>query len=351
MKSVNFGILGCGFIGRIHLKSLMNIESAGITAVCDLNPSVLQRFGELSGLSKDKLHMDYRRLLEDSSIDAVIVGLPNRLHASVTIEALEEGKHVFCEKPMATNFHEAKAMIDAATKTGNKLFVGLASRFGVGNQILKMHVDNGELGEVYYAKCSATRRSGIPGWGSWFTRKIDAGAGPIYDIGVHILDLAFWLISNFRPASVYASKYAKFGPNKFGLGSWGTPELNGYFDVEDLATAMIKMENDASVFFEASWASHIPKEVFNVMLVGEKAGLDIDLSTIFSTEMGSQVDKKIRFEDKDRYLAEMNHFINCILKDEEPLTKPEEMLGLQKTLDMILKSSTENRVVTASEIQ
>jgi len=328
LREVGVGVIGCGGIGLHHLKRLLEIDSARVVAGCDVNPSALERFGSEAGLPKSGLHEDYGQLLKQDDVDAVVVCLPNRLHSTVTVEAFEAGKHVYCEKPMAVNLSEARG--DA--------------------QALKRHVDEGELGEIYYANCGWLRRSGIPGWGSWFTRRGDAGAGPIYDIGVHVLDLTLWLMSNFEPAAVFASSYAKFGPEKRGLSSWGTPELGGHFDVEDLATALLKMRDGASVSFEVSWASHIEKPRRRLKLMGEKAGLDLESMTIYSTECGGHVDKKVHFEEVDPYLVAMSHFVDCILEDEEPLTRPEEMLGLQRALDMILKSSTEDRVVSVEEV-
>ncbi len=350
MKIVGFGVIGCGSIGLYHLKRLLQMESAKVVAACDLNPQALERFGEESGLPKTSLYSDYRGLLERDDVDAVVVSLPNVLHSTVTVKAFEAGRHVYCEKPMAVNLSEARRMVKASERSGCKLLIGLQNRFRGASRALKPLVDGGELGEVYYARCGWIRRSGIPGWGSWFTRRSDAGAGPIYDIGVHALDLALWLMSNFEPEAAYASSYAKFGPERKGLGGWGTHKQEGVFDVEDLAVALLRMRNGASVSLEVSWASHIAKSNFYLNLLGNRAGLDFEASTIYTTEDSEHVDRKVDFEEVDPYLAAFTHFVECILEDEEPLTEPEEMLGLQRALDMILRSSSENRVVTAGEV-
>ncbi|UCD45998.1 MAG: Gfo/Idh/MocA family oxidoreductase [Candidatus Bathyarchaeota archaeon] len=350
MREVGVGVIGCGSIGLHHLKRLLELSSARVVAGCDVNPQALESFGVEAGLPKKSLHREYGRLLRQDDVEAVVVCLPNRLHSTVTVEAFEAGKHIYCEKPMAVNLSEATRMVEAAKRSGGKLLIGLQSRFRGDVQALKRHAADGELGEVYYAKCGWIRRSGVPGWGSWFTRKKDAGAGPIYDIGVHVLDLTLWLMSNFEPAAAYATSYAKFGPEKRGLSGWGKPEPEGYFDVEDLATALLKMGNGASVSFEVSWASHIKEPRRTVTLMGEKAGLDLESMTIYTTEEGGHVDKKIHFDEVDPYLVAMSHFVECILEDGEPLTRPEEMLGLQRALDMILKSSQEGGVVSSDEV-
>jgi predicted dehydrogenase len=336
---------------QFYLPQLLKLDTAEVVAACDLNSQSLQSVGEQAGLSRNQLFEDFRQLLLRDNVDAVLVCVPNRYHAPVTIAAFEAGKHVFCEKPMALNYSEAQLMIHAAEKNARKLLIGLNSRFEGNSQMLKRHVDNNELGAIYYAKCGFLRRSGIPGWGSWFTKQAIAGSGAVFDIGVHVLDLAFWLMSNFQPATAYASSYAKFGPAKRGLGDWAKPEPEGYFDVEELASALLKMENGATVFFEASWASHIAKDVFYATLMGDKAGLDLESTSIFTTELEGLSDKKLMYEQTDPYSTELKHFINCIVTDEDPITRPEEMLGLQKALDMILLSCRENRVVSANEVE
>jgi predicted dehydrogenase len=247
---------------------------------------------------------------------------------------------------MATNLDDAKAMIDASRRNDKKLLIGLTRRFKGDSQRMKEVVDSGELGEIYYTKCGWMRRNGIPGWGSWFTREKDAGAGPIYDIGVHTLDLAFWLASNFEPMKVLASKYTRFGNKQKGLGDWGIPNYEGYYDVEDLASALIKMKNGATVAFDVSWAANIEKSEFSVKLMGDKGGLDLEKMTVYTPEN----DRKLKHVEADPYYREMSHFIDCIINDREPVTKPNEMLALQKTLDMILLSSREDRIVDANEI-
>jgi len=348
--SVGFGIIGCGGIGLSHLKRLLQMDEAEVKAGCDVNLTSLATFGERTGLPKSSLYRDYRELLMRDDIEAVLVCLPNRLHSPVTVEAFEAGKHVYCEKPMATSLAEAQAMVDAAERSGGKLMVGVQSRFRGDAQALKRRIDTGVLGEVYYAKCAWMRRSGLPGWGSWFTTKEDAGAGPIYDIGVHVLDLTLWLMGNFRPTSAYASSYAMFGPTRRGLSGWGTHHPEGVFDVEDLSTALLRMEGGASVAFEVSWVSHIEKPRIAVELMGADGGLSLEKATIYTTEEGSHVDSKVHSDEVDMYLASLEHFVDCIQEDGEPMTRPNEMLGLQRALDMILKSATEERLVTADEV-
>lgn len=344
MKRLSIGVIGCGSIGRHHLKQLGNLDEARVTAACDVDPGSLEAFGREAGLTSDALYGNYVDLLESGDVEAVVICLPNRFHSPVALEAFKRGLHVFCEKPIAMNYGEAKKMVAASERHGLKLQIGLQNRFKGESRALKEVVDNGVLGDTYYAKCGWLRRSGLPPWGSWFMRRRASGGGPIMDIGVHVLDLTFWLTSNFTPRSVYASSYSKLAPRL-------AEGKSGVYDVEDLASALIKMEDGSTVMFEASWVTHIEGPRFYVEVMGETAGLDLGSATVFTTEDGEQVDRKIPFLETNPYLEEMRHFADCVVNDREPLTRPGEMLGLQKTLDMITLSSMEDRVVTADEIK
>lgn len=337
MAKVRVGVIGCGSIGVYHISSYQKVPNAEVVAICDADEATLGMAKQKYGVNQT--YKDYRELLAKKDIDAVSVCLPNRLHSIVSVAAFEAGKNVLCEKPMAINAKEAQRMIDASKKANKKLQIGLTFRFQNRSRVLKEHVDAGELGEVYYAKCGCLRRSGIPGMGSWFTTKSEGGAGPLYDIGVHALDLTLWLMNNFRTKTVLASTYAKFGPYGRGKGDWGKPVPGGPFDVEDLAAVLMKMQNNATVFLEVSWASHIGEDKFYSQLLGDKGGVEFDTMMLYTEEKGNFVNKKLLYRENDGYLTEIEHFIDCVINDKEPITKPEQVLGVQKALDAAQKSA------------
>ena len=346
---VKIGLLGCGDIAWYHMRQIQAHDDAVLSAVYNRGRERLEKLGSAAGLADTCLFTDVDRMFAEADLDAVVNCLPNSLHSSVSVAAFDAGLHVLCEKPMATSLSEAEVMVDAARKSNRKLMIGLTKRFQGDSMAAKQLVSEGALGDVYYSKAGWMRRNGIPGWGSWFTRRELAGAGPIYDIGVHALDLTCWLGGNFDVDQVLASSYARFGPEKRGFGDWGTVNDSGYYDVEDLASALIKMKNGSTVAFEVSWAANVPSSEFSVMVLGEKAGLDMRELMIHSTD-GSEVNTPLEYKETDSYWEEMSHFIDCIVNDRDPVTKPDEMLGLQRMLDMILLSARENRVVKASDV-
>jgi len=245
-EKLRVGIVGAGtIVERGHLPGYQCHPLTEVAAICDPNEERARKVAQEYGIPQ--VYADYCQMLELEKLDLVSVCAPNALHAPATIAALETGAHVMCEKPMALSVEEAKAMISAAERTGRRLTVGFHNRFRPECQILKSLADQGTLGEIYYARVSMLRRSGIPGYGSWFTDKKLAGGGSLMDSGVHGLDLVLWLMGQARPSSILGVTFREFGTRGQGLGGWGADIYRGLhqFDVEDLAVAMVRFENGA----------------------------------------------------------------------------------------------------------
>jgi len=347
MSAIRVGVIGCGTMGKIHVSTLKKL-GASVVAICDIDEKELKYARDV--LKIKNVYKDYRDLIARDDIDAVLIVTPNYLHHEMTIEALKEGKHVLCEKPPAITAKQVKEMFDASQKYNRALLIGLTYRFKKLSKIFRDYVLKGMIGDPYLIKAYMIRRAGIPGYGSWFTRKKQAGAGPLYDIGVHVLDLAMWITNNFATKEVTAVTYAKLGPKGLGKGTWGKPVPGGPFETEDWAVALIKMENDTTLILEAGWAGHIAKGDFNVIIMGDKGGLDYKESAVYTEENGVLIDTKINVGKEEPLIEELKHFINVALGKEEPITKPEEMLMVQATLEAALKSAKVGRPVEIDEV-
>ena len=271
-QSIRFGFLGAGQISH-HSAGDVNRHPLGkVVAAQDLHAPRVQELCTAYNIPKAYATAD--ELLADPNVDAVYIAVPNKFHVPLAIQALKAGKHVLLEKPFAMNFAEAKEAADVAKKMGKVLTLGMNQRFERAPQVIKALVDRGDLGEIYHIKAYWMRRSGIPKLGTWFGNKALAGAGALYDIGVHYLDLALYLLGNFEPISVSGATYTKFGHLGLGEGGWGKSDKeNILFDVDDFATGLIRFANGVTVSLDVSWACHAEEgNRADVQLYGTKGG-------------------------------------------------------------------------------
>ena len=274
-RKVRIGIIGCGGIANgKHMPALKKIEEAEMVAFCDIIEERAVKAAKEFGVEGAKVYTDYRKLLEDESIESVHVCTPNRSHSFITIDALEAGKHVMCEKPMAKTYAEAKKMYETAQRTGKKLTIGYQQRWRPDSLYLKEACDNGDLGDIYYGRAIALRRRAVPTWGV-FLNEYEQGGGPLIDIGTHALDLTLWMMNNYKPKMVVGNVYKKLGNQERSGNAWGDWDPAQY-TVEDSAFGFVTMENGATISVEASWALNIadPNEAVTY-LCGDKAGADM----------------------------------------------------------------------------
>jgi len=272
------GIIGCGFIAlNKHLPSLRELpERVKVAAFCDLVEERAVKAAKAYGDTDAKICTDYRELLQDETIDIIHVCTPNVSHCEISCAAMETGKHVMCEKPMAISAEEARKMLATSKRTGKKLTIGYQNRFRDDAIFLRNAIDEGILGDIYYGKAYAIRRRGIPTWGV-FTDKAKQGGGPLIDIGTHALDLTLWYMNNYEVHSVTGVSFEKlchdpvtcYGNNN---GPWDTAT----YEVEDSAMGFIRMKNGAVISLESSWALNtLEIREARCQLCGTKAGAEM----------------------------------------------------------------------------
>jgi predicted dehydrogenase len=342
----NVAVIGAGAIGVDHIASFQQHPAARVALLAEVSPERGREAQEKFGLPE--LVTDYRTALARDDIDIVSIALPNYLHAPVALDALRAGKHVMLDKPMATNARDAARLVAEANRRGLLLMIGQNMRFSTEVQTAKALVEGGTLGEVYHAKTSWCRRTGIPRIGSWFTQTKFAGGGCSYDIGVHALDRCLYLMGEFEAAAVSGMTYTKFGPRGKGAGTWGRSEVDPAkpFDVDDLSIALIKLKSGRTVLLESSWAAHQPeRDINSTQLFGTEAGITFpplslhrETKTGYSTELVTHHAPKVSTN-------RMIHFIDCLLGKAKPYVKTSESLAIQRILDAIYKSAKTGREV------
>ena len=196
-ETIKVGIIGCGGIAtKKHMPSLAKVKNCEMVAFCDIVFERAESSAKKFGTPDAKCYENYKDLLADPEIDVVHVCTPNRSHSFITVDALEAGKHVMCEKPMAINSAEAEKMLEAKNRTGKLLSIGYQGRFRDDSLYMKKEAEDGTFGEIYYAKATALRRRAVPTWGV-FLNEEEQGGGPLIDIGTHALDLTLWMMNNY----------------------------------------------------------------------------------------------------------------------------------------------------------
>lgn len=359
-KKVKIGIIGCGGIANgKHMPSLSKLDNVELVAFCDIIIERAEKAASEYGVADAKVFEDYKDLLKVAEIDVVHVLTPNNAHSPITVDALEAGKHVMCEKPMATSSAEAQAMLDAAKRTGKKLTIGYQNRFRPDSLYLKQVCENNELGEIYYARGQAIRRRAVPTWGVFLDEE-KQGGGPLIDIGTHALDLTLWTMDNYQPEMVVGTSYKKLSQRENAANAWG-PWDPKKFTTEDSAFGFIRMKNGATIFLEASWALNtLLVDEAKTILCGTEGGADMlgedgalringeKYSKLYTTEPEMNAGG-VAFYDGDTVSAadlEARMWIAHVLDDSAPLlTKPEQAFVVTQILEAIYESAKTGKPV------
>lgn len=293
--SLRVGVVGIGWAGQQHLKAYQNIDGVEVVALAGMEDGLLSQLQNEYAIPH--AFTKWEDMIQLNELDAVSVAVPTFLHAPIAIAALNRGLHVLSEKPIARNGDEGQQMVDAARKAGRVLDVAFNHRRRGDIQTLKQIIDAGDLGRPYYAKASWLRREGIPMLGSWFTNKDMAGGGPLADIGVHVLDYALHLLGEPKVLSVSASAYSELGPKgKGGNARYTAMNTNFAFEVEDFASAFIRLEGGGTLVLEAGWASYRETEdLMDFTVYGTDGGAELRAVGASNTPVA---DLRI-FTDKD----------------------------------------------------
>lgn len=352
MAKVRIGIIGCGAIANgKHMPSLKQLPDVEMVAFCDIIEEKAIAAAKQYGTADAKTYVDYKELLADETINVVHVCTPNRSHSFITVAALEAGKHVMCEKPMAINSAEAKLMLDTAKKTGKKLTIGYQSRQRADSQFLKKECENGTFGDIYYAKATAIRRRAVPTWGV-FLNEYEQGGGPLIDIGTHSLDLTLWLMNNYKPKYCVGTTFHKLNRDTNQGNSWG-PWDPDKFTVEDSAFGFVVMENGATIVLESSWALNTldVREAVS-SFCGTLAGADMNdgvringikndcqyvMKPTFSAASGAAYFDGVQSSDPS--VLEAAQWIRAVVDDTDPCVLPEQAYTVTRILEGIYESA------------
>jgi len=340
MGRLKVGVLGCGSIAtRRHLPEYKANDGVEIVAVCDI---IKERAQEIAKIYQAKAYTNYEELIANDEIDIISVCLPNNLHAPATIAALNAGKHVLCEKPMATSLEEAEQMIAAANKNNKKLMIAQNQRFVASHEKARNLIASGKLGKIYSFRTtfghSGPEDWSVDGRDSWFFNEEEAFIGAMGDLGVHKIDLIRFLL------------------NEDIVETAGFVETSAKEDtaVDDNAVSILKTESGIVGTMAASW-SYNANQDNSTIIYGENAIIRLEDDPKYSLIVNYTNGEVAKYElgaiqsneeggQHNSYV--IDHFIEAIVKGKDvPISGIEGMKSLQVVL-AVLESSKNKTIVT-----
>ncbi len=349
-KKLKVAVIGNGMIAHgAHLKGYASIpELCEMMIACDIIEERAKKTAAEFGIPR--WTTDYKDVLADKEIDAVSVAVPNVSHHQITIDCLKAGKNVLCEKPLAMNGKQAREMCKVARESKKMLMVGLQTRFGGPASFVKDFIDNGGMGDIYYARAQALRRRGVPTWGV-FTDKAKQGGGPLIDIGVHVLDLTLHLMGYPKPVSAFGKTWNTLGKTPGLYNDWGDYDRSTY-TVEDFAVGLIKFENGAAVTLESSFMANMEGDPFQTQLFGTKAGAivkawgdkPVEIFTEQNKQMFTMVPSNVP-EVESSHVREVQEFVKAVLAGGPSPVPGENGMILNAIFDALYKSSETGKEV------
>ncbi|MGM0401553.1 MAG: Gfo/Idh/MocA family protein [Chloroflexota bacterium] len=292
-EKVRIGIIGTGQIGKHHLRTYQGIPEAEVVAACDLREDELERVAEAFDIPST--YTDYHEMLRRDDIHSVDVCVHNRLHRPVTIDALEAGKNVYCEKPMSWTYRDARAMYDTAEELGRMLHIQLSTLYQPSTRAAKRLIDEGHLGELYYAKSMHYRRRGRPyvdGYGSQaFVSTETSGGGALLDMAVYHIARILYLLGNPDLVSVSGATHQA-------LDMYEKRRRGSGYDVEELGMAYIRLAGDIDLFMEEAWAIH-SDDPDSDYVYGSRGGLRVEPPTYYTTVADVEMNGRLDVESAD----------------------------------------------------
>jgi len=344
-KKLRVGIIGAGGIANAHVAELKKMPEVELVAATDNSEAMRTKAIEDWGCVA--AYDDWKKMLSESKLDAVSVCTPNFLHLQPTLDALNAGCHVLVEKPIAMDAKEGTRMVKLAEEKGLNLTIAFQQRFAPETQMIKRAVDAGTLGDIMVARVHAMRRRGIPNWGVFGQKKLQAG-GPMIDIGVHAMEMAHYAMGLPKPVSASGNVWTYMGnkPSEV-VSSWPNWDYKTY-DVEDLAVGLIRFENGAIMMVESSFAAHIgpEDEVMRFELIGTKGGAKSSPAALYYDRDGTMLNVTPGFLQRNEvFKIKMTNWVNVCLGKTEDQSPATHGLMIQKMIDGIYASAAKGREV------
>lgn len=335
-------VIGTGTISRLHLDAYCANPDARVVMVCDIDSARAERTAREYGAPS--WTTSFEDVLSDSRVQAISICTRNDTHSSIAVAALDAGKAVLVEKPLGRTVAEAQQVVAAQVRSGQVAQVGFVRRFSPNAVVLKEFIDAGDLGDLYYATARNLRRAGNPG--GWFTDRSVSGGGPLVDVGVHFIDIAWWLLGTPQVATVSGFSFERLGAraNIRHLSRYRSADADASTsNVEDLAGGLVRFTNGAVLTLDISYSVHGRDEV-GVKVFGDKGGAELEPALHISTEshdtlleITPQIDS-LTF-DASAFDAEIAAFIAAVRGDGPRLATAHDGLEIARIIEAVYASA------------
>jgi len=351
MEKIKVAVIGCGTIANAaHIPSYMKNDKAEIVYFCDILPERAEN--AVKKYKCGKAITDYHEAINDPQIDAVSICTPNHMHAKISIDALNAGKQVLCEKPPARTYDEAKTMQEAQAKTGNMLSIGVVNRFNAAVNKMKELIDNGELGEIYHVYVSFRAQRSIPGLGGAFTTKEIAGGGVLIDWGVHYLDIVMYCLNDPVIKTVSGKSFCRLAKNMKeyeykDMWAENTKDLNGTYDVDDFVTGFIRTEG-STITLNGAWAQNIGVSETYIDFIGAKAGIRLQYGAdfkLYKIENGELKGITPEYDKWDYFQKEIDSFVETVKTKKRLPSNIDTVIITTRMMQALYDSSEQGREI------
>lgn len=338
--TLKVGMIGVGGIANTHVPGWNESPYTEVVAAADISEVALAKFGGRWGVSR--LSTNAADLICDPDIDIIDICTPNNYHAPLAIAAMEAGKHVICEKPLAPTPQAIREMIAARDRTGKLLMTAQHFRFQGSAKAMKAELESGVLGDVYHARSWMLRRAAAPTRPGFILKEQSSG-GPCIDIGVHILDLTLWMMGNPKPVTVTGIARAELAHQPGAFSIWGGA-IPQEFNVEDFAAAFVRFENGATLIFEVSWLLHhdTPVEDMQMWLYGTNGGAHWPKCEVYSSNNSTQQlynrSLQLKKDIREPHAQECVEFAEAVINGAPSPVLPEQSLQVMTILDAVYRS-------------
>ena len=342
------GVIGVGGVSRVHMPGWAASEHAEVVAGGDINGEILAAWAQKHNI--ENFSTDPATIINDPDIDIIDICVPNMYHEPLAIAALEAGKNVICEKPLAPTPDSVRRMIEARDRSGKLLMTAQHFRYTGTSQAMKREIEGGALGDIYHARSWMMRRNGLI-VSPTFIQKQHSGGGPGIDIGVHIMDLTLWLMGNPNPVSVTGVARAELAHRPGQFGAWQNVPVTPDFDVEDFAAAFVRFENGATLVVEVSWLLHHDTlgEDMQLWLYGTEGGCHWPkaefLHSNYETRQFYNSKLQLVKDVMEPHALECVDFARAVAEGDTSPVPPEQSLQVMAILDGIYRSQLAGREV------